>query len=48
MKSLKWFGLAAGAMSVFQLGGCGLNDLLVRFAGAGAVVSGLTNLLGGA
>ena len=46
IRSTKWLAVASGAMVIFQLGGCAINDLLTRAAGAGAIVSGLTTLLG--
>ncbi|MDX2198503.1 MAG: hypothetical protein SF069_05965 [Phycisphaerae bacterium] len=39
--------LVASAGCMFQIAGCFGGDFLLRFAGAGAVVAGLTTLFGG-
>lgn len=46
MRVLRWATLAASTGVMLQLAGCG-GDFLIRFAGAGAVVSGLRTLLAG-
>lgn len=40
--------LALSSVFLLQLGGCAINDFLIRFAGAGGVVAGLRALILGA
>lgn len=46
VRLMKWVGLLSGTGILLQLGGCVSNDLLIGLAGAGAIVSGVINILG--
>jgi len=42
---IRWAGLVTGSAVFLQLGACVTGDFWIRVAGAGAVVSGLVNLI---